>query len=195
MSINYLDKIKSGLNKKIAIFASGQGSLAQNIIQVLEPSRVSVECIYTNHSSCGATTIANNNKIKLIINTKDLNLVEELKSLDIDMIVLAGYTRKIPNDILDNFKVMNIHPSLLPKFGGKGMYGINVHKSVIESKEKFSGMTIHWVNNEYDMGEHIIQKQLAIYKNWNEYDLEKEVKKLEMKWYPEIIKRVLYNTL
>ena len=76
MSINYLDKIKSGLNKKIAIFASGQGSLAQNIIQVLEPSRVSVECIYTNHSSCGATTIANNNKIKLIINTKDLNLVE-----------------------------------------------------------------------------------------------------------------------
>lgn len=190
-----MDKIKSGLNKKIAIFASGQGSLAQNIIQVLEPSRVSVECIYTNHSSCGATTIANNNKIKLIINTKDLNLVEELKSLDIDMIVLAGYTRKIPNDILDNFKVMNIHPSLLPKFGGKGMYGINVHKSVIESKEKFSGMTIHWVNNEYDMGEHIIQKQLAIYKNWNEYDLEKEVKKLEMKWYPEIIKRVLYNTL
>lgn len=186
-------KLKGSLIKRIAIFSSGKGTLTQAIIENLEPSKVIVTCIVTNNPSAGVVDVANQNNIRLFIIDNQMNIDKQLKLLGVDLIVLSGFLKKVPNHITDKFKVINIHPALLPKFGGKGMYGIHVHRKVIESKEMFSGITIHFVNSEYDEGKIIYQNQIPIYRNWDEYDLEKEVKKLEYKWYPEIIKQVIYD--
>lgn len=186
-------KLKESLIKRIAIFSSGKGSLTQAIITSLDNSKVLVSCIVTNNPNAGVVEVAKQNNIRLIVTDSEMNIDRQLKLLSIDLIVLAGFLKKITNNITKKFKIINIHPALLPKFGGKGMYGINVHKKVIEDKEMFSGMTIHWVNDEYDEGKIIYQSQIPIYRNWNEYDLEKEIKKLEVKWYPEIIKQVVYG--
>ena len=139
--------------KRIVIFASGSGTNAENISRFFKQSEVaSVVHIVTNNKNAKVIDRAKILKIKSLIFSKK-ELLEEgelLKFLkkEADIIVLAGFLWKIPQHIVSAFpnKIINIHPALLPKFGGKGMYGMNIHKSVIESKEKETGITIHYVN-------------------------------------------------
>ena len=111
-----------------------------------------------------------------------------------DLIVLAGFLWLFPQKILDKFpdKVINIHPALLPKYGGKGMYGMNVHKAVIENKEKTSGITIHYVNQEYDEGKHIAQFETKIGRYDSAEDVFDKVHSLEMEHFPKVINRILF---
>ena len=120
------------------------------------------------------------------------DFLNELKILNPDLLVLAGFLWKIPNKIVKNFRnrIINIHPSLLPKYGGKGMYGINIHKAVIKNKEKQSGLTIHYVNEEYDKGGIIFQKIVDVDVKTPE-ELSEKILKLEHRYYPEIIKKIL----
>ena len=116
----------------------------------------------------------------------------DLQNVNPDLIVLAGFLKKIPADIINKFnkRIINIHPSLLPKYGGNGMYGQKVHEKVIENKEKETGFTIHYVDKNYDEGDIIFQKKLTI-KTKNPVQLAKEVLKMEHKYYPEIILKCL----
>jgi phosphoribosylglycinamide formyltransferase-1 len=132
---------------------------------------------------------------KLIFNNDELNsdkILNDLQNLSPDLIVLAGFLKKIPEKIVDLFrnKIVNIHPSLLPKYGGKGMFGINVHKSVIENNEEYSGFTIHYVNKNYDEGDIIFQKKIII-NTENPLDLAKKILVEEHKYYPQIIENIL----
>jgi len=109
----------------------------------------------------------------------DEELFDTLYNNDIDIIFLAGYMKKIPPKVIQNFKIINSHPALLPKFGGKGMFGSNVHKAVVQSKEKISGVTVHQVNENYDDGKIILQKSLVLHQNETAESLELRIKALE----------------
>ena len=114
-----------------------------------------------------------------------------------DLILLAGFMKKIPNNIVSTYngKIINIHPSLLPKFGGKGYYGENVHRAVLSSKEEYTGVTIHFVNNEYDKGDIILQKKVKVEDGDTISLLSKRVLKLEHSMYPEVVKKICQNNL
>ena len=116
-----------------------------------------------------------------------------MKSEHIDFIVLAGFLLKVPNNIIEAFpdKIVNIHPALLPKFGGKGMYGDNVHKAVVQAGESESGITIHYINENYDEGNIIFQAKCPVEKNDTYEDVAHKVHELEYKYFPEVIESVL----
>ena len=119
-----------------------------------------------------------------------LKFLEKIKPY---LIILAGFLLKIPISIINNFekKIVNIHPSLLPKYGGKGMYGINVHKKVIANKEKESGISIHYVNGNYDEGEIIFQKSIEINYPSDSEKLSKKIHKLEMEYFPKTVEKLI----
>jgi phosphoribosylglycinamide formyltransferase-1 len=121
--------------------------------------------------------------------------LETIRNTNPDLIVLAGFLLKIPEKIVSAFenRIINIHPSLLPKYGGKGMYGLNIHKEVILNKEKLSGFTIHYVNQEYDKGAVIFQKKIKINEKETPESLSSKVLKLEHENYPLIIEKILNN--
>ena len=184
--------------KKIVIFASGQGSNAQNIIlHFNKKGFANVIAIFTNNSSAKVLDIAKNNAIEtFIFNKTELSegfVLNKLKEINPDLIVLAGFLWKFPESIIDFYpnKIINIHPALLPKYGGKGMYGINVHRAVLENRETETGITIHYVNKNYDEGEYIFQKSTNIkdYKSADEIAI--EVLKLEHEYLPKIIEDIL----
>ena len=174
----------------ICIMASGKGSNAQNIINFFKVSDVVVKLIVTD-KLCGATTIGYNYGIDHIILIDWISITKLLKEYKIDLVVLAGFIKLVPKEFLDEFKTINIHPSLLPKFGGKGMWGLNVHKKVIDSGESESGITIHWVNSEYDKGEIISQYKCSVDKNETAETLQNKIKELEMKYFPKVISSIL----
>ena len=133
----------------------------------------------------------------LIFQNEDLTnkrILIDLRKVNPDLIVLAGFLKKIPTDIINEFKhrIINIHPSLLPKYGGKGMYGAKVHEKVIENNDRESGFTVHYVDQNYDEGDIIFQKKLIIEEK-DPICLAKEVLKMEHKYYPEIILKCLKN--
>ena len=180
--------------KSILIFASGNGTNAQNIIDYFRNSSVVVSKIICNYSGAKVLDIARNENIESIIVSKDqldtdgvLNL---LRQLEPDLIVLAGFLLKMPKSITDTFNIVNLHPSLLPKFGGKGMWGMNVHKAVIESFEEESGITIHWVNENYDEGNIIKQYKCKVSDLDTPETLSEKIKELELN-YPSVIKSIL----
>ena len=184
--------------KKIVIFASGQGSNAQNIIlHFNKKGFANVVAVCTNNPSAKVLDIAKNNTIEtLIFNKTELSegfVLNKLKEINPDLIVLAGFLWKFPESIIDFYpnKIINIHPALLPKYGGKGMYGINVHRAVLENRETETGITIHYVNKNYDEGEYIFQKSTNIkdYKSADEIAI--EVLKLEHEYLPKIIEDIL----
>jgi len=185
--------------KKIAIFSSGNGTNAENICKYFENSKqISVVLICTNNSKANVLKKLSSYNLKYLIFTKkdmnSLNLVEDtLKELSIDLVVLAGFLLKVPTKIIKKFnnKIINVHPSLLPKFGGKGMYGSNVHKTVLLNKETKSGVTFHFVNEEYDKGQIILQKSCLIKHDESVKSLQKKIQSLEHKYFPLVIKRVL----
>lgn len=156
--------------KKLAIFASGSGSNAKKIHQYFNGSLdVTISHIIVNNPNAGIIKKAENWNCKVIlINREDFynetNISENLKSEGIDLVVLAGFLWLIPQHLLKAFpeKIINIHPALLPNYGGKGMYGMNVHRAVFEAKEKESGITIHTIDEEYDKGEILFQKSINI---------------------------------
>jgi len=190
--------INSDKKVSILIFASGNGSNAENLIIYFKKKKVKINwIIVTNNSDSGV--IKRSVKLNVpyfVINKDDLKknrVLDKIKLIDPSLIILAGFLLKMPEKIIDNFpqKIINIHPSLLPKYGGKGMYGMNVHKRVIENKELESGISVHYVNNHYDEGEIIFQKSIEIVYPTNALNLSKEIHKLEMEYFPVTIEKLL----
>lgn len=181
--------------KHIAIFASGGGSNAESILEYFSAhEEISVSLIMTNNPHAGVIARAHRWQVPcIVLNKKHYRdggfLAVLMQQYQIDLIALAGYLKLIPGKLIEAFPntILNIHPALLPKFGGKGMYGMNVHKAVISSGETHSGMTIHRVNERYDEGEILFQAKVAIQPGWDAETLQKEVLKLEHKHYAQII--------
>ena len=191
---------------KIVIFASGEGSNFINIYNNIVKGEIKAEIVLliSNNPKSGAVKFAENNSINFEIvnefrfgNQKNVSKQYEiiLELYNPDLILLAGFMKKIPNNIVSKFerRIINIHPSLLPKYGGKGYYGRNVHKAVLESNDKYTGVTVHYVNSNYDQGDIILQKKTNI----EDYDtielLSNRVLKLEHEVYFEVVKKICQN--
>ena len=185
--------------KKIAIFASGGGSNALKIIEhFANNNSIKVALIVSNKPKAGVLEKANNHNIPtLVINRTSFreteDLLTELQDRSIDFIALAGFLWLIPAYLVDAFpnQIVNIHPALLPKYGGKGMYGINVHRAVHANKEPFSGMTIHFVNARYDEGNIIFQAKCKLSEDDTPENIAKKVLALEHQYFPQIIEKVI----
>ncbi|HWB63860.1 MAG TPA: phosphoribosylglycinamide formyltransferase [Chitinophagales bacterium] len=185
--------------KNIAIFASGTGSNAAAIIDYFNGSpSVKVALVLTNNPDAGVIKIAHSQKILSAIITKDALqnetlLLKLLNAVNTDLIVLAGFMQLLPQFLIEKFprRIINIHPALLPKFGGKGMYGGKVHQAVLAAKETETGFTIHYVNEHYDEGEIILQKKVPIDPNDNAETLTHKVQQLEHANYPQVIEKLL----
>ena len=187
--------------KHIAIFASGKGSNAEAIIKYFSthPS-IKVALVITNNPEAGVLKVASQHKIISAIVTKEglenkNQILGILSALQIEFLVLAGFLQLIPQYLLQTFpkRIVNIHPALLPKYGGKGMYGLNVHRAICEAGEKESGISIHYVNENYDEGELIFQKKIALGENQTPEALADKILELEHHWYPQVIERLLSN--
>ena len=190
--------INSEKKVSILIFASGNGSNAENIITFFQKKSIHINwIIITNNSNAGVIERSVRLNIPFMVFSKDdfynNNVLEKINLINPSLIVLAGFLLKIPKKIIENFpnKIINIHPSLLPKYGGKGMYGINVHKKVIENQESESGISIHYVNQNYDEGKVIFQKSITISYPTDTSNLSKKIHELEMKYFPEVIEKLL----
>lgn len=187
--------------KKIAIFASGSGTNAQNIIEYFaNKSDIGVCRIYSNNKDAYVLTRAKNFNIPTYTFDKNEffttdNVLRQLQNDGSDLIVLAGFLWLIPKNILDNYnnRIVNIHPALLPNYGGKGMYGSFVHEAVINAGEKESGISIHFVNEKYDEGEVIFQAKCKIDKNDTPDSLAAKIHTLEYNNYPKVIDNILGN--
>ena len=186
--------------KKIVVFASGSGSNAIKIYEYFQKNQsVNIEAIYCNKKSAPVIQKFQNIGIKTIVFEKDKlqdgGVLKTLLNLNPRLIILAGFLLKMPEEIISNFenRIINIHPALLPSYGGKGMYGINIHRSVVENSELFSGLTIHYVNKDYDKGAIIFQEKVELSKNETAETLSKKILKLEHLHYPCIIEKLLKN--
>lgn len=176
----------------IVIFASDAGSNAQSIINYSKNNNTTkIVLIVTNNPKAGVIGIAKQENIPILM--WDSISVEILKDLKIDLIILAGFLKKITTDFISNFRIINIHPSLLPKYGGKGMFGMNVHEAVIKQKDCISGITIHEVNQNYDEGRIIAQFTCKIEENDTSLTLSNKIHKLEHYWYPRVIESLIKN--
>ena len=187
--------------KKIAVFVSGTGSNTLKIFEYFKNKEiVEIALIVSNKKSAGILS----NKIVISIPKRIVSRTEfydtnklstELQNQNIDLIVLAGFLWKIPDYLIHEFpnKIINIHPALLPKYGGKGMYGSHVHRAVFESSDTHSGMSIHFVNEFYDEGELIFQATCDVSDAKNPEEIAERVLALEHKYYPQIIEQVLFH--
>ncbi len=190
--------LRNVILKRIAIFASGSGTNAENIIKYFDNSdKISVEILYTNNKNAKVIERAKNLNVPVKIFTKEeLNensdFIEYLAE-KVDYIILAGFLWLIPKQLIKRFpnKIINIHPALLPKYGGKGMYGMNIHKTVVENREKESGITIHFVDEKYDEGAIIFQKSVTIYETDSPEDVACKIHQLEYEYFPKIIESVI----
>ena len=184
---------------RIAIFASGSGSNAENIIRYFSDNKdVKVVLVLSNQSRSGVLIRAQLHNIPTFIFTKDdLNertkVHDVLKDYNASMIVLAGFLLKIPLYMIEAYpnSILNIHPALLPKYGGKGMYGINVHTAVVENKEEKTGITIHYVNENYDEGAIIFQATCDIDEHDLPEDVKTKVQALELRHFPSVIESII----
>ena len=184
---------------RIAIFASGSGSNAENIIRYFSDNKsVKVVLVLSNKSRSRVLIRAQLHNIPTFIFTKnDLNQCSKvhdvLKDYNASMIVLAGFLLKIPLYMIKAYpnSILNIHPALLPKYGGKGMYGMNVHKAVVENNEQKSGITIHYVNENYDEGAIIFQATCDIDEHDLPEDVKTKVQALELCHFPSIIESII----
>jgi phosphoribosylglycinamide formyltransferase-1 len=185
--------------KKIVVFASGSGTNAENIIKYFRKSDVaSVTLLLSNNKEAKVLERAKKLSVPSLVFTKnELNntdlITKTLKKERPDLIVLAGFLLKFPENILNIFlnKVINIHPALLPKYGGKGMYGMRVHEKVVENGEKETGITIHYVNKNYDEGAIIFQESFLFSQNETATSLADKIHDLEYKYFPRVIEQLL----
>lgn len=185
--------------KNLVIFASGAGTNAREIIRRFSTSAtIRVKLIVCNKTNAGVLEIARQENIPALLINRAL-LYESTETTDIlacfkpDLIVLAGFLWKVPSGLLRAFpdKIVNIHPALLPNYGGKGMYGLRVHEAVIRNGDPESGITIHWIDEHYDEGKIILQKRCTVSADDTPESLAQKVHQLEHKWYPEVIEKLL----
>lgn len=201
---NYIKRItqKFKLGKQpvsVAIFASGAGSNAEKIIQYFRNATdIKIALIVCNKPEAGVLKIASREGIPTLLIERDRFLKGDgytgvLLHHKIDFIVLAGFLWKIPSTLIQQYpqKIINIHPALLPKFGGKGMYGHHVHQAVITQKEKESGITIHYVDEHYDHGDTIFQATCPVLENDSPDSLAARIHGLEHQYFPEVIGRTI----
>ena len=190
--------------KNLVVFASGSGSNFQSIIDAINDEKLDARItgFISNNNSVRSVQRAQENNIPVLIsNPSDFeseegyakNTLKQLAKWDADLLILAGYLKKIPLEIIKNYnqRILNIHPSLLPKYGGKGFYGIKVHQAVVENKEKESGCTVHVVTEEYDEGPILGQLKVEVLPSDTVADLSKKVLEQEHKLFPEIIQKYL----
>ncbi len=187
----------------LVVFASGSGTTLQSVIDAINSGelKAQINLVVSDNPSAYALQRAKNSGIKTyIINSKskediDNELYNVLKNYNVDLIVLAGYLKMIGDNLIKNYKIINTHPSLLPKFGGKGMYGMRVHTAVFEAKEEFSGPTIHFVNNEYDKGSIISQTKIEIKPTDSPEVISAKVQAIEKIQLVEVLKKFVcdYN--
>ncbi|MFA8435659.1 MAG: phosphoribosylglycinamide formyltransferase [Marinifilaceae bacterium] len=185
--------------KRIAVFASGSGSNAENIARYFQEKPIAeVSLILSNNSHAFVLERADNLGISTHVFTRHEfyetdEVVKILKKHEIDLVVLAGFLWLIPQSLIRSFpnRIVNIHPALLPKYGGKGMYGMKVHQTVIESGDCESGITIHMVNEKYDEGKILFQGRCSVESDDTPEDLAQKVHELEYEYYPKIIEQLL----
>ena len=184
--------------KKILLFASGTGSNVENIIHHFKNHQdIIVVGVLTNNPNAQVIDKAKNHNVPtLIFNREQLTdgfVFDKIAELKPDLLVLAGFLWKMPEAIVKAYpnKIINVHPALLPKYGGKGMYGIKVHQTVLENKEKETGITIHYVNENYDEGEYIFQQKVAIEDCKTPEDVANKIHELEHRYFPIIIEKIL----
>ena len=187
--------------KRIVIFASGSGTNAENLIKFFQHKNdVSVIQVLTNNPLAKVIERCNNLKTScLSFNRTAFNTVhvlDILKNSRPDLIVLAGFLWKLPESIINEFpnKIINIHPALLPKYGGKGMYGMHVHEAVVANKEMETGITIHYVNEHYDDGAIIFQAKCPVETTDTAEDVAAKIHELEMEHFPKVVDKLLSET-
>ena len=187
------------MKKKIALFASGSGSNAENIIKYFDDNQnIEISLVISNKTDAFVLERAKRLNIpSTILTAQDMKdqvkVLSILNDYGIDFIVLAGYLLKIPSFIIKAFPdaIINIHPALLPKFGGKGMYGHHVHQAVVDAKESESGITIHYVNENYDEGATIFQAKCPVLPTDSPDDVASKVHELEYAHFPQVIDQVV----
>ena len=185
--------------KNIVIFASGSGSNAQRLLEHFEHHpAIRVAALFSNNPKAYALKRAETFHVPAFLFTRDEfyntdKVLEQVQHFNPDLIVLAGFLWLVPNNLLRAFpnRIINIHPALLPKYGGKGMHGINVHAAVLQAQEPESGITIHYINEEYDKGEFILQERCPVQVTDTPEELAARVLQLEHKHLPEVVERLL----
>lgn len=187
--------------KKIAVFASGSGTNAQNIIQYFsENEHIVVDSLWSNKPDAFALTRAANFGVDTFVFSRKQfyetdEVAQKLKSRGIDLIVLAGFLWLVPENLIESFQIVNIHPALLPKYGGKGMYGMKVHQAVAENKEKETGISIHLVNQKFDEGRVLFQAKCTVLPTDTPETIAQKVHQLEYEYFPVIIEQFLLGKL
>ena len=195
----FSNNLKMKKQFKLAIFASGTGSNAENIIRNFKSHpNIRIVCVCFNRKHAGVKNKAENLGIETQYIPNDWFwqsdlLSDYLKSKSVNCIVLAGFLKLVPTNIIQEYsdRILNIHPALLPKYGGKGMYGMHVHEAVVDNKEKETGITIHLVNEEYDKGEIIFQKKFPVTNADDAESVSRKIRKTEHKYFPNVIENFL----
>ena len=189
--------------KKIAVFASGSGTNAENIAKYFADSQIiNVILVVSNNPVAGVHDRIHRLGIPSVTYTNEeladgREIVKKLAEYEVDWIVLAGFLKKISETILDAYpgKIVNIHPALLPRHGGKGMYGMRVHEAVVAARDSESGITIHYINENYDEGQIIFQARCPVMPVDTPEDVATKVHTLEYKYYPEVIEKLMSNDM
>jgi phosphoribosylglycinamide formyltransferase-1 len=187
---------------RIGIFASGEGTNAQRFIDYFKNSKdIRISLIITNNPKAKVIERAKKNDIPFMVINRDKfyntdEVINELKQ-KIEFVVLAGFMWMVPENLIKAFnnKMVNVHPALLPAYGGKGMYGMHVHKAVVKNKEKKSGITIHFVNEKYDEGRIIFQQECIVAPEDDAETLASKVHELEHEYYPETVEKLLLGNI
>jgi phosphoribosylglycinamide formyltransferase 1 len=189
-------------NLRIAVLASGKGSNLRAIYNAIASGQVNgveIALIISNNSKSGALEFAERNNIPRIHlsafkfggdeSTLEAAMLDELRKAKIDLIVLAGYMKKLPDAVIEAYprRILNVHPALLPKYGGAGMYGANVHNAVLTSGDMFTGATVHYVDKEYDTGDIILQEVCEVLASDTPETLARRVRDIEHQMYPKAI--------
>ena len=195
------------MNKRIVVFASGSGSNFKNIVNKIKLHKLSAKIylLVSNNPNCEAVNFAKRNGIDIFIyNSKifpndknQIYLSEKLISYNLDLILLAGYMKKISTSIVNKYKnkILNIHPSLLPLYGGKGFYGLKVHNEVHKNNEEESGATVHFIDSNYDTGPILIQKKIKLEADISVQDIADRVLKVEHEIYFKALKLFCHNKI
>ncbi|MCC9167757.1 phosphoribosylglycinamide formyltransferase [Pontibacter harenae] len=189
--------------KNIVIFASGSGSNAQRLMEYFEHHpEIQVAALFANNPKAYALKRAETFHVPALLFNREAfytsdTVLEQVQTFEPDLIVLAGFLWLVPQNFLRAFpnKIINIHPALLPNYGGRGMHGLNVHTAVVTAGDKESGITIHHINEEYDQGEFILQERCPVHENDTPEDLAARILKLEHEHLPRVVERLLLEKL
>ena len=184
--------------KKIVIFASGSGTNAENIMKYFVKTKIgTVAAVFTNNPNAQVIDRAKNYGVTIEVFSKDQliegEVLQKIDAIQPDWIILAGFLLKFPQKITAAYpkKIINIHPALLPKYGGKGMYGMHIHRAIVENKEKETGITIHFVNENYDEGAIIFQQSIILTGEETPEVVATKIHELEYKYFPEVIEKLM----